>query len=278
MPTHSFLREIGNVLLRIFAVVFTIVLLVGLSTAWVEESSLSDGTCNVAVLPIEGIIAPFTGIVDGPIISPADIRRFLAVAEDDLFIQAVLVEINSPGGTPVAAEAIADMLDELSLPTVGLIGDMGASGAYLVAAATDHLIASPMSQVGSLGVTMSYVEESVRNEEEGLTFVELASGEFKEAGNPNKPLTEEERERFERELAVVHDAFVDRIAALREVPRETIASIADGSTYTGKDALEKSLIDELGGRRAARAELASELEIEPVDVVFCEYEPALWWF
>jgi protease-4 len=278
MPPHSFGREIANVALRVVAVVVAVILIFSISTVWVDYTAISDGSCTIAVMPIEGVIAPYGDISEfGMVISPAALRSDLDAVTQDPFIEGILFEIDSPGGTPVAAERIAEMINELSLPTVGLIGDLGASGGYLVAAATDHLIASPMSTVGSIGVTMSYVENSVQNENEGLTFVELAAGEFKEAGNPNKPLSETERGRFERDLDIVHRAFIDAVARYREVPREDIVAVADGHGYTGVEAKEKNLVDGLGGRQAAREHFASALGTTPDQIVFCEYTPSDWW-
>lgn len=260
-----------------FAIILTFILILGISTAWVEDMTLSDGFCNVAVLPIEGMIAPYGDVFGEEIITnPAFVRDFLQTATEDPNIIGVLVEINSPGGLPVASETIANALHDTTLPVVGLIGDTGASGAYLIAAATDHLIASPMSYVGSIGVTMSYLEESKKNEKEGLTFVELAAGEFKEAGSPNKPLSEAERARFERDLSLVHNSFIEAVASYRSLPVEEVRALADGSAYVGTDALDKKLIDELGGRSAARAYFADTLGYNESDISFCEYTPSEW--
>jgi protease-4 len=278
MYQQSFGREIANVALRVVAVIVTVVLIISFSSAWVEYTAISDGTCNIAVLPIEGQIMPYGDFTEeGIVTNPSQVRTYLDAIMDDEFIEGVLIEINSPGGAPVASAAIAEMIHEFPLPTVGLIGDLGASGGYLVAAASKHLIASPMSTVGSIGVTMSYLDNTIQNENEGLTFVELASGEFKEAGNPNRPLTEEERDRFERDLETMHDAFIDTVASYRALPRETVAAVADGYAYTGKDALDKQLIDALGGRSAAREHFAATLGIDPSSVTFCEYVPSEWW-
>lgn len=277
MVTHSFGREIANVVLRVVAVVVCLGLIVGLAGVWAGVQGVSDGSCTIAVVPIEGVIAPYGDILEGEfVISPNHIRNQLDIVENDTFIEGVLFEINSPGGTPVAAEHIAEAIANLSLPNVGLIGDLGASGGYLVAAATDHLIASPMSQVGSIGVTMSYLEESKKNEEEGLTFVELSAGEFKEAGNPNKPLTDAERARFERDLAIVHDSFIEQVAQYRELTMDEVRAVADGSGYTGRDALDKKLVDELGGRNAARTHFANILGKTAEEIEFCEPSNLDW--
>lgn len=278
MPSHSFGREIANVALRVIAVVLCFILILGFSNAWVEEQPISDGWCNIAVVPIEGIIAPYGDVFAGEmVINPSSVRSYLELVMDDPIIEGVLFEINSPGGTPVAAEQIAELIDTLGVPTVGVIGDMGASGGYLVAAATDFLVASPMSQVGSIGVTMSYLEQTKQNEEEGLTFVELAAGNLKEAGNPNKELTEEERARFEADLATVHDVFIDHVAKYRDLPREDVVAVADGSGYTGKDALQKRLVDALGGRAVATEHFAEILDMPTEDIAYCEYIAEDWW-
>jgi protease-4 len=155
---------------------------------------------------------------------------------------------------------------------VGLIGDVGASGGYMVGAATDYLLASAMSDVGSIGVNMSYVEQSQKNEEEGLTYVQLTTGKFKDAGSPDRPITDEERELFQRDLDIVHNAFIDLVAKYRSLERDKVVSLADGSTMTGSRALENGLINQIGGRAEAKSVLATILELPEEDIVFCEYE------
>lgn len=274
----SFGREVLSIILKIVAVIFTFVFILGVSDAWYSQSAISDGMCNVAVMPIEGVIMPFAGYDDYPLVTtPGSVRSFLTDATEDEFIKAVLFEINSPGGTPVASEQISEMIQELSLPNVSLIGDMGASGGYLIAAAADTVIASPMSDVGSIGVTMSYVENSKQNEEEGLTFVELSSGKFKDSGNPNKPLSEEERTLFESDLELIHDQFVSEVALLRKMTIEEVDALADGSAMPGVRALEAGLVDALGGRALAKRHLADTLGIDESELKFCEYTaPALF--
>jgi protease IV len=149
---------------------------------------------------------------------------------------------------------------------------MGASGGYMIAAASDYLIASPMSMVGSIGVTMSYLEYSEQNEDEGIEYVELNTGKFKNSGDPNKPLTDEERELFERDLDDIYDVFVEMISSYRGLPKEKVEEIADGSTMSGIRARDLGLVDEVGGREEARAALATILQKEVGDIVFCEYE------
>jgi protease-4 len=273
----TFGREVALIFIKAVVVVLTIVLIIAsLVTLLETDLGVSDGACNVAVLPVEGEIWPFYGYSGIPlIITPNTVESFMDTAESDTSIEAVLIEINSPGGLPVASERIAQRLRNSTLPVVGMIGDIGASGGYMVAAATDHLIASPMSNVGSIGVTMSYLEYSKQNEDDGVTYVELNTGKFKNSGSPDKAITDEERELFQRDLDMLHKEFINMVALYRELPVEKVNELADGSTMTGTRALEMGLIDEIGGRAEAKAALATILGKDAAEITFCEYETSL---
>jgi len=237
------------------------------------EQTISDGTCNVAFLPLEGTILPFYGLVDAPlVITPEFVDSFMYDAEEEEGIEAVLVEINSPGGTPVASERIAERLHNSSLPVVVLIGDIAASGGYMVAAAGDHVIASPMSDVGSIGVNMSYVEESKKNEEEGLTYVQLTSAEFKDAGSPDRSITDAERELFQKDLDMLHKEFVNIVAEYRGLDVSTVERLANGASMPGVRALEEKLVDSLGGWNEARGVLSVLIGKTVEETVICSYE------
>ena len=270
----SFGREVATAIMRATVVVLTIiVVIISISALWEVESNISDGSCNIAVLPIEGAILPYYGLADFDlVITPEIVETFMDAVEREQNIDAVLVEINSPGGTPVASQRIAERFINSSLPVVGLIGDIGASGGYLVAAATDVLIASPMSNVGSIGVNMSYLEESEKNEEEGITYVQLTTGQYKDTGSPNRAITADEREKLQADLEIIHDEFVSIISDYRSMTVQAVEAVADGATMPGTRALEVGLIDSLGGRAEARGSLAAITGQSPQDIVFCEYQ------
>lgn len=270
--SKSFLRTTAESVMRATVVIFSIlgVVLIG-GFFYQLDSGVGDGVCNVAVLPIEGVILPYRGFEDYPFItSPTDVESFLDLVEDEAGIEAVIIELNTPGGTPVASERIAERIYNSKLPIVGLVGDVAASGGYLIAAATDHIVASPMSDVGSIGVNMSYVEESKKNEEEGLTYVQLIAGKFKDIGSPNRPITDEERKMLEADLQIVHQEFISLVAKYRGQDVTAIEALADGAGMPGKRALEAGLIDSLGGRTQAQQVLAELLNIPQSEVVFCE--------
>jgi len=260
--------------MRSVVVILTILIVIfSISALWNVESSISNGNCNIAVLPIEGTILPYYGLADFDlVITPEVVEAFMDAAENEPNIDAVMIEINSPGGTPVASQRIAERFRDSSLPVVGLIGDIGASGGYMVAAASDVLIASPMSNVGSIGVNMSYLEESEKNDEEGITYVQLTAGQYKDTGSPNRPITEDERQKLQTDLEIVHNEFINIISDYRNMTIEAVEAVADGATMPGSRALEVGLIDSLGGRTEARGVLAGIIGTSPEEVVFCEYK------
>lgn len=273
-PNVSVGREIASYLLRIVFTVLLVIMVLGVASLWFEEESVSDGVCNVAVVPLEGVIMPYGEAlaIYGDVVTPNLIRDQVEKAEKDSLIKGILFEVDSPGGTPVASLKINEIIKSTTLPTVSLIGDMGASGAYLASVASDKIFASRMSSVGGIGVTMSYTENSKRNEEKGITFVELSTGEFKDAGSKEKPLTEAERKKFEAELQEIHTAFVEVVSEDRDLPFSDVEKIANGSTLVGKQAKEAGLIDEIGGRKEVKAEFAKILNLEEEKVVFCKAE------
>jgi protease-4 len=276
----SFGREVAGAVMRATVVVLTIVVvLISISTLYEVESGISDGSCNIAVLPVEGAILPYYGLADFDlVITPEVVEAFMDAAENEPSIDAVLIEINSPGGTPVASQRIAERFRNSSLPVVGLVGDIGASGGYMVAAASDVLIASPMSNVGSIGVNMSYVEESQKNEEEGITYVQLTTGQYKDTGSPNRPITEDERERLQADLEIIHDEFVNIVANYRNMSVAAVEAVADGATMPGVKALEVGLVDSLGGRAEAKGVLAGITGKSPSETTFCEYQSGFFPF
>jgi protease IV len=280
MTSVSFGRELASVLLKVFGVLLTIFLLVAVVVVFsFSFTAVSDGECNIAVMPIEGVIMPwgYGAQYQEFAVTADDVRDFLTlVADDELFIEGVLFEVNSPGGTPVASEDIAKQIKALELPTAVLIGDMGASGGYMVASAADKIFASAMSDVGSIGVNMSYVEESLKNKEDGLTYESLTTGKFKDAGDPNKPLSEEERAYFQGQLDAINTEFINLVASNRGLEVEAVRALADGSTLVGQKAVDAKLIDAIGDRDAVKAFFAEKLGKDASEIKFCEYVPPLF--
>jgi protease-4 len=246
-------------------------------SGWNAGAYISDGYCNIAVVPVMGDIVTYGEYSDEEgnaytSTTLSDTMSLLSMAEYDTYIAGVLVLIDSPGGEAVASEMMADELHRISMymPVAAQILEIGASAGYLVATGADTIFASPFSDVGSIGVTMSYLDYTQQNARDGVEFVSLSSAQFKDSGTPDKPLTAEERALFERDLAIHHETFVKEVAVNRDMPFEQVEALADGSTLPAPLALEAGLIDDIGGKEDVRWWFAQELGLPEEEVVFCQ--------
>jgi len=160
---------------------------------------------------------------------------------------AILLEIDSLGGYPVAGEEVANALKNAKKPTVAVIRQTGDSAAYWATTGADRIFASSLSDVGSIGVSMSYLDNTKKNEVDGLTYNGLSAGKFKDTGDPDKTLTEEEKRLLQRDLDLLHEKFISAVATNRSLDIEKVRILADGSTMLGDAALANGLIDQIGG-------------------------------
>lgn len=217
-----------------------------------EESALSYEGCNVAGVVMQGTVQTY-GFWDpetetGDDIAPSEeIIYSIDLAEEEGDVKAILIEIDSYGGYAVAGQEIEDALKRAEKPTVVHIRGAGLSAAYWAATGGDIIFASELSDVGSIGVTQSYIDESKFNEKEGYTYNQLSTGKFKDILDPEKPLTVEERQLLERDLQITHEAFVKAVSENRGLDINKVKQLADGSSMLGKMALESGLIDRIGG-------------------------------
>jgi protease-4 len=232
--------------------------------------SLFDGSKfgNVAVISVEGVIAGGDGSYLGQAtVSSKTIVGFLKDAEKKSAIEAVLLEINSPGGSAVASDEIASQIKKMEKPVIAMIREIGASGGYWVASAADHVIANRMSITGSIGVLSSYLEFSGLMDDYGVKYERLVAGEYKDMGTQFKKLEDKERKILQSKLDKIHDFFIQEIADNRGLSREKVKEIATGEFLLGVEALEKGLVDELGNRDAAEKYLKEVRGLENVDYV-----------
>jgi protease-4 len=137
-------------------------------------------------------------------------------------------------------------LKHATKPTVALIADEGDSGAYWAATGAEIIFASANSSVGDIGVTGSYLDETKQDEQNGLTFVPLTAGKYKDMGNPDVPLTAEEKALEQRDLNLTMQSFIDAVAQNRNLSVASVTALADGSSMLGQMALQNGLIDKIG--------------------------------
>lgn len=234
----------------LFLVVLAVAMLVVVSSSW-------GGT--VAVIPIQGEIGySSSNVLGGGVVNPDVVKEQIRGAEDDGSVCAILLEINSPGGTPVASEEIMNEIKNSKKPVVSWISDSGASGAYLAATGSDKIVASNSSMVGSIGVIMDLTNLSDLYEKLGINRSSIKAGKYKDMGADYRDLTLEEQSILQVMVNENYDNFISIVAENRNLTHEYVASIAEGRIYTGKQAKDLKLIDEVGGKDEA-LDLAARL-------------------
>ena len=179
--------------------------------------------------------------------SSEDIVFTIQEADKDDTIKAIILEVDSSGGFPVSGEEVADALKRAKKPTVAWIRGQGLSAAYWAATGANTIFASAVSDVGSIGVTLSYLDNYKKNLKDGLTFNSLSTGKFKDTGSPDKPLTNEEKTLIMRDLNIVNEHFIKSVAVNRNLDIAKVRKLADGSSMPGELALQNGLIDKIGG-------------------------------
>lgn len=213
----------------------------------VDVESLSG---NVAIISIEGIITSSEeeGLSFESVAPSPEIIELIEKADENSNIKAIILEINSPGGSGVASEEIANAIKKTNKTTVAWIREIGTSGAYWVASAADYIVADRISITGSIGVIGSYLEFPGFLERYNVTYRRLVSGKYKDIGTPLREMTSEEQAIFQKILDDMRDYFVSEVAKNRQMSKKDVEKLANGLLYLGTQAKELGLVDELGSK------------------------------
>lgn len=224
---------------------------------------LAHRQIHVARLEISGVIAE----------NDWWLEKLKEAGEDDR-VRAVILHINSPGGSTYGGEALFQAIRRLSehKPVVSVIGTLGASAGYMVAIAGDHVLARETSLTGSIGVLFQTAEFSKLMEKVGVSSETITSGALKAEPNPTRPMSPAGRAQIQNMVNETHTWFVDLVADRRDLPRDEVARLADGRVYSGRAALQNRLIDGLGGVAEARDWLARSHQI-PADLPLRDIPP-----
>ena len=247
---ENWLRKIslGRIVSIIFSLIIIMILIsfLGLMTA-VFIGPIPQG--NVAVIHIEGMITSSGGF--GGTTSAEKIIKFIHTAEEDKDIKAILLDINSGGGSAVGSDEIAQAVKSTEKPTVAVIREVGASGAYWIASASDKIYANRMSITGSIGVLGSYLEFAKLLDDYNVTYRRVVAGKYKDMGSPMKEMTYDEELIFQQTVDKIHSYFIEAVAENRNMTVNEVGSMATGRFVLGVEAKELGLIDELGSKQDA---------------------------
>lgn len=211
-------------------------------------SPSGDGT--VAIIRVEGPIfageSSPGGFAGASTVGSETVIRNLRSADDDPNIQAIVLRVNSPGGGVVASDEIYHAITQVEKPVVVSMGTVAASGGYYISAPTDYIYATPNTITGSIGVISQFVTAEELLDEFGVEVTNITTGEFKDAGTFSSTLTESEIEYWQELINESYDIFVEIVADGRGYTMEEALDLADGRVFTGSQALEVGLVDEIG--------------------------------
>jgi protease-4 len=221
--------------------------------AIVAASSQSTQTTGigpaVGVIYVEGVI--FSGESSPDVFGSsgagsATIVELIQRANEDSDIKAIVLRVDSPGGGVVASDEIHHALLQVNKPVVVSMGSVAASGGYYISAPADYIYANPHTLTGSIGVISQFITAEELLDEIGVEVVVVTSGEVKDFGSYHRDMTDEERAYWQALIDETYDGFVQIVADGRGMSVEQVRQLADGRVYTGLQAVELGLIDEVG--------------------------------
>jgi protease-4 len=198
--------------------------------------------------------------IEGTITEDEELIKRLETIRQSSQVKGVILAIDSPGGTTVGGESIYEEVRKLAAdkPVVAEVGTLAASAGYMIASASDHIVARKTSIVGSIGVLIQYPDVSGLMDKVGIKLEEVKSSPLKAAPSPFKPTNDDERAMVRKLILDSYDWFVGIVAERRKMTREQALALADGSIFTGRQGLANGLVDAVGGESVAIDWLATK--------------------
>lgn len=246
-------------------VLFFVLMLAGLaSCTGIVNSAVSSslGTASgdalgsltkdaIGVISIDGTID-----YDGTTASPEGLKAQLDQAEANPHIKAVVLRVNSGGGTATAGEEMAAYVRDFSKPVVVSSASMNASAAYEISSQADYLFTAKTTAIGSIGTVMQVTDVSGLLDKLGITIDNITSADGKDSSYGTRSLTDEERAYYQAMVDSINQTFIENVAEGRGMSIEEVSALATGMSFTGIDAVENGLADEIGTREDAIAKAA----------------------
>jgi protease-4 len=228
-----------------------------------EAAMSSSGKGRVAVVYAEGEIVDGEGDADD--VGGTRFSRELRKLRLDEGVKAVVLRVNSPGGSAAASETIQREIRLMKKvkPVVVSMGSYAASGGYWIAAYGDRIFAEPTTITGSIGVFGVQFDVKKLSGDFGLTFDTVKTGKFADVISITRPKTEEELAVFQRMVDWIYGEFISKVAEARKIKREVVEEIAQGRVWSGVEAKKLELVDELGGLDAAIAYAVTQAKLGP---------------
>lgn len=256
-------------LLSMMTFLFVVTLLLAAVIAGDDRGRVHDAKIGVVIL--EGVISSE--------LAERAVRQVSKFGEDST-IKAVILRIDSPGGGVASSQEIYEEVRRLRADgklVVASLGSVAASGGYYIASAAERIFANAGTLTGSIGVIVQLANVEELLHKVGISSTAITSGPFKDSGNPTRTLRPEERQVFQALIDDVYQQFIEAVSQGRQLPIDEVAQIADGRIYTGRQAKELRLIDELGTFQDAITYAASSAGISGKPTLVQEEKERLWW-
>lgn len=239
---------------RVLAVAFGLLLVGALSLSGDRMAGPGALLPHIARISVEGVITDDRKLQD----------VFDRVAKSNQ-VRAVIVDINSPGGTTTGGEALYDAIRRVAekKPIVAVCGTLATSAAYMAAVATDRIFVYGNTITGSVGVIFQWAEVTQLLNTLGIKVEEVKSGPLKAVPNPFEPTDEKGRALAEEMVQESKVWFVDLVAKRRNIEPNSVPGLTDGRIYSGRQALTLKLVDEIGDEKAAKAWLQTKRDVAP---------------
>ncbi len=241
---------------RVVAVLIAIVAVVGIASAFRGSGAgfVQPNSAQISRVTIRGIIR-----------GDEDRIKALDNLANSRATRAVIVHVDSPGGTTVGSEELHDALRRVAKqkPMVVVVDGMAASGGYIAAMAADHILTQKTSLVGSIGVLFQIPNVSHLLDTIGVKVEEIKSSPLKAAPNGLEPTSPEARAAIESLVSDSYAWFKDMVKDRRKLDGEALDRVTDGRVFTGRQAIDLKLVDEIGQEREAIAWLAKTSNIDP---------------
>ena len=211
---------------------------------------VSGGRSSRPLAPLPGMDKVALVKIEGLLVNADHIVEEINDHADDSSIKAIIIRIDSPGGGVVVSQeiynAVLNARNTGKKKVVMSLGSVAASGGYYIAAAGDRIVANPGTLTGSIGVKMEFANVEKLLEKIGVKGMVVKAGEYKDIGSPYREMSEPEKKLLQAVIDDVHNQFIEAVAKGRNLPEADVKAIADGRVFTGRQALQLKLVDQLG--------------------------------
>ena len=250
-----------------------------ISTLFAKSGAASSFSGNnIALIRMDGLISASGGgsLLSGAGTSPESIINQILAAEGDSSVRAILIRVNSPGGSAAASQEMYLEVLRAKKPVIVSVGDVCASGAYYVSSAADFIMASPSSLVGSIGVITEISNYEELYNKLGVKFIIIKQGKYKDLGDPGREPTAEEIELLREQGEKVYERFIKDVAAGRNIDETDVREMATGMVFLGQEAIDMKLIDGIGNYEDAVVKAAELGGIEGRPNIVDYSMPGIW--